>query len=118
MKNHALSTTLRDGGAAPGGLPAASRIGTRRATGTKGIAAAPHAAHQARPGTLDSFIEQAQWLVDQVSSEMQEYYEERSRAWQESERGVDFEERLAAVQEVLQQVEELTAGSEKSPPNP
>jgi len=38
---------------------------------------------------------------------MQEYYDERSEQWSESERGEDFAERLEAVQEVLEQVAEL-----------
>jgi len=44
---------------------------------------------------------------------MQEYYEARSEAWQESERGDDFAERLEAVQEVLEAVAELAAADTK-----
>ena len=56
-----------------------------------------------------ALLQQAQWALDQVSSEMQEYYEARSEAWQESERGEDLAERLEAVQEVLEGVAELAA---------
>jgi len=44
---------------------------------------------------------------------MQEYYDERSAAWQESERGADFAQRLEAVQEVLEAIAELAAADTK-----
>jgi hypothetical protein len=52
---------------------------------------------------------QAEWLVETTVNEMQEYYEERSEAWQESERGGTFEDRLHAVQELLSSLGELAA---------
>ena len=60
-----------------------------------------------------ALLAQAQWALLQVSSEMQEYYDERSEAWQESERGEDFAERLEAVQEVLEAMAELDAADTK-----
>ena len=54
-----------------------------------------------------ALLVQAQWCLTQVSNEMQQYYEERSEAWQESEKALVFETRLEAVQEGLQALEEL-----------
>ena len=50
----------------------------------------------------------AQALVTQVSVEMRDYYEERTETWQESERGEQFQERLAALEELLSQFEQIS----------
>jgi hypothetical protein len=52
---------------------------------------------------------QARLLLQTVHTEMQDYYEQRTATWQESERGEAFHEQLQTVQEVLITVEELTA---------
>jgi len=65
-----------------------------------------------------ALLAQAQWALAQVSQEMQEYYDERSEAWQESERGADFAQRLEAVQEVLEGLTELDAADTKKPSKP
>ena len=54
-----------------------------------------------------ALLSQAQWVLSQLSLEMQAYYEQRSEQWQESAPGESFQERLEAVQELLAQVEEL-----------
>jgi hypothetical protein len=48
---------------------------------------------------------QAHWSLRQTVTEMEQYAQERSETWQESERGENFEERLGAVQELLDAVE-------------
>jgi hypothetical protein len=48
----------------------------------------------------------ARWL-QLVQEEMEAYYDQRSEAWQESERGELFRERLEAVQEAQAAAEEL-----------
>ena len=53
-----------------------------------------------------------------AGAEMESYATVRSTAWQESERGEEFAERLAALQEVMDAVEELTTVPEKIRPNP
>ena len=50
---------------------------------------------------------QAQWCLTQMANEMQQYYEARSEAWQESDKGTAFEERLDAMQEALAMLQEL-----------
>lgn len=55
------------------------------------------------PGTArwTQAIEHASRLLTDVAEEMQVYFEDRSEAWQEGDRGMQHEERLAAIQEVL-----------------
>jgi hypothetical protein len=54
-----------------------------------------------------ALLMQAQWCLTQVTNEMQQYYEDRSEAWQESDKGTAFEARREAVQEVLAMLQEL-----------
>jgi hypothetical protein len=54
-------------------------------------------------------IANAGQLLALVEQEMQAYYDERSEAWLESDRGQDFQERIEAVSEAKQSVEDLSA---------
>lgn len=53
------------------------------------------------PRRWQALIRQAEAWLAVVSQEMEQYYEERSEAWQESERGAAHLEQLEAVQEAL-----------------
>ena len=68
------------------------------------------------PGTArwQALLQQAHWALQKVSQEMEDYTAARSGNWQESERGEEFAERLAALQEVMDAVEELTTVPEKT----
>jgi hypothetical protein len=46
-------------------------------------------------------------LLEVVGDEMEAYYEDRSEAWQESDRAEAFQERLEAVRDAQQAVEGL-----------
>src|SRR5471030_264933 len=48
-------------------------------------------------------------LIDGAVSEMRDYYDDRSDAWQESERGEDHQERIASVEAVLEVLGELNS---------
>ena len=61
-----------------------------------------------------ALLHQARWALAAVCVEMESYAAARSENWQESERGEEFAERLAALQEVLAAVEELTPIPEKT----
>jgi hypothetical protein len=50
----------------------------------------------------------AQALLTSALGEMQDYYDERSEAWQEGDRGEDYQERLALVEAAVDAVGELT----------
>ncbi len=49
----------------------------------------------------------ARALMEQMSTEMQDYYQARTEEWQESERGEEFALRLDAVENLLSQMEEF-----------
>lgn len=54
-----------------------------------------------------ALTQQAILLLQTVQQEMQDYYDRRSDAWQEAERGETFLERLQAVQEAQAATEDL-----------
>jgi hypothetical protein len=45
-----------------------------------------------------------------VEEEMQEYYSDRSEAWHESERAEEFQERIGAIVQARESVEEIVEG--------
>jgi hypothetical protein len=47
-------------------------------------------------------IAAARSLLERVSEEMEDYYQDRSESWRESERGERFGERLEEIQDVLE----------------
>lgn len=64
------------------------------------------------PGTSrwDAALSAARLLVEQVTEEMEEYFQDRSEGWKESDRGEQFIERLEATQEVLEELMNLSPG--------
>jgi hypothetical protein len=54
-------------------------------------------------------IAKATELLSMVAQEMGSYFNDRSEEWQESERGESFQERLDALCEARDMVDELTA---------
>ena len=48
-------------------------------------------------------------LLLAMQQEMQDYYEQRSEAWQESDRGEAMNERLQAIEEAIAAVEDIAA---------
>ena len=42
-----------------------------------------------------------------ICDEMQDYYEDRSETWQESEKGEDFTEKMEEIQELRDQLEAM-----------
>jgi hypothetical protein len=55
----------------------------------------------------EAMTQQALLLLQSVQEEMQEYCDERSDTWRESERGERVAERLQALQDAIAVVEEL-----------
>jgi len=62
------------------------------------------------PGTVrwQAALSAARLLVEQVSQEMEAYYQDRSERWQEGERGEQFSERLEEIEEVLEGLKNLS----------
>lgn len=69
----------------------------------------PLPAIPALPGTRrwTQALEQARCLVEMVVDEMTAYFDDRSEAWQESDRAAEHQERIDQVQEVLDALSEL-----------
>jgi hypothetical protein len=61
------------------------------------------------PGSArwNAAIARAQALLESVRAEMEQYHGDRSDAWQESERGEAFTERLEAIEAVCNELEQL-----------
>jgi hypothetical protein len=72
--------------------------------GLPGVPAIPTMPGTARWRALES---QASVALSSVRDEMQEYFDDRSVAWQESERGEEFSARLDSIRDVLESLEEL-----------
>jgi hypothetical protein len=53
-------------------------------------------------------IEAARELVERTGEEMQEYFDDRSEQWQESERAEEHQEKIDSVQTLLDAFGELT----------
>jgi hypothetical protein len=62
------------------------------------------------PGTARwaSAIRQSRTLLDMVCEEMQDYHNDRSETWKESEKCDDFIERMEAVQELRDQFDAIS----------
>lgn len=46
-------------------------------------------------------------MLAETLGEMQDYFDDRSQSWQESERGVDHQDKIASVEAVFDALEEL-----------
>ena len=51
-------------------------------------------------------ISQAGRLLGMVVAEMQDYFDERTEDWQESDRGVSHQERIEALEEIVDALED------------
>lgn len=52
-------------------------------------------------------------LLADVHHEMEDYYQERSESWQESERGEVFTERMDALDEIIEMLEAMDGPAKK-----
>ena len=63
--------------------------------------------HHCPPPVRYSFIQEQQEFFS--LAEMQDYYEDRSESWQESERGEEHQEKSAATEAVVDALSDLLA---------
>lgn len=73
----------------------------------KGIPPLPTLATLPGEARWQALAQQASRLLHTVQGEMEEYYEQRTERWRESDRGDAFRGRLEAVQEAQAVTEEL-----------
>jgi len=73
----------------------------------KGLPSLPAIATMPGSARWSAALRAVHALVAQVSEEMQQYAEDRSEAWQESEQAERFAERQEAVEAVLSQLDDL-----------
>ncbi len=61
------------------------------------------------PGTIrwNAMFRYTEAMLWTAQAEMTNYYDDRSEAWQESDRGVEHQERLAAVEALVEALAEL-----------
>lgn len=52
-------------------------------------------------------LEQARTLLEQTAQEMQDYHDDRSEQWQESDQASNLMERVEAVEQVADQIQDI-----------
>jgi len=72
---------------------------------TKGLPALPAIATLPGSARWIGAIAQANCLLTAVVDEMQDYFDARSEEWQEGERGETHQQRIEAVQEIVEALE-------------
>jgi hypothetical protein len=86
---------------------AAYRLRCREEGGlTRGVASLPSQPGRRRWAALCG---RALSLVEQLGQEMEVYYDQRSEAWQESERGEALGEMMESVAEIAEALSEVTS---------
>ena len=67
----------------------------------------PGIANMAAKRRWNTLLDQAKNNLETLRDEMQAYYDDRSEAWQESDRGQAMEERIEALEALIQDIDEL-----------
>lgn len=73
----------------------------------KGLPALPMIPTLPGDARWKKMIEKARWLMDDVVTEREAYFDDRSEAWRDSEKGDVFLERTDAVRDVVDTLEAL-----------
>jgi hypothetical protein len=87
-----------------------ARVRSRRTTGMESSPATSSISSRPSTARWSALISQARICLQTVQDEMQSYYDDRSDAWQEAERGLAFEERIVLVETAAQALEDLQSG--------
>jgi hypothetical protein len=73
----------------------------------KGLPALPRVANIPGSARWEGLVQQASLLLQAVHDEMEAYYDQRSETWRESEQGTTFLDRLQAVHDAREALEDL-----------
>ena len=92
------------------------RLAQARAVQLAAQGSAPTPTALAREAHWRMLLQQAHHALEQLLTELQECYDARSATWQESARGETFQERIDAVQELLDNCLECASSSTPQPP--
>ena len=74
---------------------------------TKGLPALPVISSIPGWPRWNASFQAAHQLIAESLSEMQDYFEERSESWQESQRGEDYQEKVASVEAIQDALNDL-----------
>jgi hypothetical protein len=81
----------------------------RKQLSARGLPAAPLISTMPGSARWNASLQMAYNLMERTIAEMQDYYDDRSEGWQESERGDEHQERIASIEAVLDALTDLTA---------
>ena len=73
----------------------------------KGLPALPTISSLPGWSRWNASFQAAHQLMAESLSEMQDYFEERSESWQESQRGEDYQEKIASVEAIQEALSDL-----------
>src|SRR5258706_16104644 len=77
------------------------------AVASKGLPSLPVIATMPGWARWNASFQSAHELIADTLGEMQDYYEERSESWQESDRGEEHQEKIASVEAVVDALSDL-----------
>ena len=86
---------------------ARTELARQHAASAKGLPSLPALATMPGWPRWNATFRMAHDLIEGAVSEMQDYFDDRSDTWQESERGEEHQERIASTEAVLEALGEL-----------
>lgn len=86
---------------------ARSEQARRVALVAKGLPALPSVPSMPGWPRWNATFRMAHSLIDGAVREMQDYFDDRSESWQESDRGAEYQERMEAAEAVLESLGDL-----------
>lgn len=76
-------------------------------TQSTGISCPPSRSNALSTTRWRALSKQAEDLLQQMKQQMETYFDQRSEAWQEAEKGEEFQKKIDRVQEAIQAIEDI-----------
>ena len=70
----------------------------------KGLPATPPIPTMPSTARWNGLLEQSRATLETLSTEMREYYDNRTEQWQESEKGTEFESKMDSIESILESI--------------